>query len=78
MQQHASALHREDLIDIYSGYADIIAKMPPNDAINALQTFCTPLVGRLQGLVSPSTTGAKPDVASATRELFVSPTNIAL
>ncbi|KAK9897915.1 nuclear localization sequence binding protein [Cystobasidium minutum MCA 4210] len=69
VQQHASALHREDLIDIYSGYADIIAKMPPNDAINALQTFCAPLLGRLQELATASTTGAKGDVPAATHAL---------
>lgn len=62
MQQHSAALHREDLLDIYSGYADIIAKMPANDAINALQTFCAPLLGQLQSLATNSGDGAKQDV----------------
>ena len=51
-QQHGSKLHQDDLLDIYAGYAHVIATMPPADAIPALQTFVGPMLGRIQQLAA--------------------------
>lgn len=57
-QQYSSKLHQDDLLDIYSGYAHVIATMPPSEAIPALQTFVAPFIGKAQELASKTSGSA--------------------
>jgi hypothetical protein len=66
-------LHHDDLLDIYLGYAHIIAIMPPQEAIGAVQMFAAPLLGRAQALAARAEgTASKQDLDSAGSRSYTS------
>lgn len=72
-QQYGSSLHQDDLLEITEGFAHIIAKMAPAEAVAALQTFCGPLLAQVQVLSARSDgTATKAELTAAAGTLIPS------